>query len=460
MTIWSPEVEKQTGPRYLAIVRALSNDIDRGVLNVGDRLPTHRELGDRLGVAVGTITRAYAEAERLGLVRGEIGRGTFVASLGRGSNLLRKDAPPARYVDLAMNEPLSAADPDLAVALRAMSKRQDLQDLLRYHPPEGIPRHRATGAKWIGRCGVETKAEDVVVCSGAQHALVVTLSALASPGDWIFVEDLTYPGIQAVAKLLQLRLHGIAMDENGLIPEAFETACRQRRAKALYCVPTLQNPTVTTLPDRRRRAIARIAREHGVAIVEDDVMRPLVPDPPIALTSLMPENSYFVTTLSKAISGGLRVAYVACPPGTASRLGESIWATLYMVPPLMAEIAAAWIEDRTAERAVQWKRDGIRKRVAIAREVLEGMRLHTNANSYHAWLELPESWTSAQFAAETRRRGVAVTPSEAFRAGSGGSPRAVRLCLGAVDDERTLRAALNVVADVARKKPEPGRALV
>ena len=87
MTIWSPNLETQAGPRYLAIVRALSDDIDRGVLHAGDRLPTHRELGDRLGVAVGTITRAYAEAERLGLVRGEIGRGTFVTSLGRPSHV-------------------------------------------------------------------------------------------------------------------------------------------------------------------------------------------------------------------------------------------------------------------------------------------------------------------------------------------------------------------------------------
>ena len=94
MTIWTPNLEAHARPRYLALVRALSDDIDRGVLRPGDRLPTHRELGDTLGLAVGTITRAYAEAERLGLVRGEIGRGTFVTSIGSSGNPLKKAAAP------------------------------------------------------------------------------------------------------------------------------------------------------------------------------------------------------------------------------------------------------------------------------------------------------------------------------------------------------------------------------
>ena len=460
MTIWSPSLETQAGPRYLAIVRALSDDIDRGRLRPGDRLPTHRDLGDRLGVAVGTITRAYAEAERLGLVRGEIGRGTFVTSVGRPSYALKKGASAARLIELGMNEPLSAADPDIATSLRALAKRNDLQDLLRYQPPEGMPRHRGIGARWLARCGVDVAPDQVVLCSGAQHALVASLSAVASSGDWVFTEEMTYPGIKAAAKLLHLRLHGIAMDDEGLTPEAFESACKQRSAKALYCVPTLQNPTVTTMSSKRRKAIVKIAKQYDIAIVEDDVMRPLVEDAPPTLASLAPDRTFFITTLSKAISGGLRVAFVACPQGTAPNVGEGVWATQYMVPPLMAEIAATWIEDNTAERAMQWKREAIKERLDVAGEVLSGLTFHSHPSSYHIWVELPEGWTSASFSAEARRRGVVVTPAEAFQISGGEPPRCVRVCLGAVDDVHTLRAGLEVLAEISTSSPDPARAIV
>src|SRR6185295_19408338 len=77
MTIWAPDLRTRRGPRYLAIAEALRDDASAGRLPAGTRLPTHRELADQLGVTVGTVTRAYAEAARRGLVSGEVGRGTF-----------------------------------------------------------------------------------------------------------------------------------------------------------------------------------------------------------------------------------------------------------------------------------------------------------------------------------------------------------------------------------------------
>ncbi|HZF36691.1 MAG TPA: winged helix-turn-helix domain-containing protein, partial [Candidatus Angelobacter sp.] len=78
MTIWQPDLNSVSGPRYLAIVDALAFDLDNGKLRAGDRLPTHRDLAYRLGVTVGTVTRAYSEAERRGLIKGEVGRGTYI----------------------------------------------------------------------------------------------------------------------------------------------------------------------------------------------------------------------------------------------------------------------------------------------------------------------------------------------------------------------------------------------
>src|SRR5262245_44750499 len=97
MTIWTPDVSAHRGPRYIAIADALAADIRSSRLSPGDRLPTHRELAYQLGVTVGTITRAYSEAERRGLIGGEVGRGTFV----RSDLTLRRPTPDVSVVPVA-----------------------------------------------------------------------------------------------------------------------------------------------------------------------------------------------------------------------------------------------------------------------------------------------------------------------------------------------------------------------
>src|SRR6185295_7435370 len=102
------------------------------------------------------------------------------------------------------------------------------------------------------------------------------------------------------AALLHLRLQGVAFDEHGLRPDAFEAACRGG-AKALYCVPTLHNPTAAVMPEARRREVAAIARAHGVMVVEDDVHGRLHEDPPPPIASFAPEMSVYLTGTAKSV---------------------------------------------------------------------------------------------------------------------------------------------------------------
>src|SRR5215475_14921552 len=100
MTIWQPDLASVAGPRYLAIVDALADDLDHGRLRAGDRLPTHRDLAYRLGVTVGTVTRAYAEAERRGLIKGEVGRGTYIRGGMPGTSYLPEPRGDDGLIDL------------------------------------------------------------------------------------------------------------------------------------------------------------------------------------------------------------------------------------------------------------------------------------------------------------------------------------------------------------------------
>jgi DNA-binding transcriptional MocR family regulator len=458
--MWAPTIGPN-GPRYAAIVEALANDIDAGRLAAGDQLPTHRELADKLGVSVGTVTRAYAAAERRGLIRGEIGRGTFVtggATEAFGAVDFDKATPG--IVDLSVTRPLEHLDPDLTSTLRELARQPELSEYLRYQPNAGMWRHRVAGANWVSRFGVEASTDRVLVCAGTQHALNVVASTILGPGDTLFVEELTYPGFRVLANLLQLKLTPLPMDADGLLPDAFESACRQRRGKALFTVPTIHNPATMTIPEDRRREIASIANRYGVAIIEDAIHHLLASNPPAPISVYAPEKSYFIGALSKVVTGGLRVAYLVTPPGQGELLTQSVWATNWMTAPICGEIARMWIEDGTADRTVHEKRIEANRRVRMARNILAGYDLRTDDHGHHAWLELPETWDSAaRFAAETRRRGVAVTPADVFAVG-GNVPSAVRLSLSAPSNFESLSSGLITVAQTLRSEPGLGPAIV
>ncbi|HSD29691.1 MAG TPA: PLP-dependent aminotransferase family protein, partial [Vicinamibacteria bacterium] len=242
MTIWTPSLEGKKGPRYLAIVEGLVEDLAARRLHEGSRLPTHRDLAERLGVTVGTVSRAYAEAARRGLVSGEVGRGTFVRGTSEGDGSGEAEG----VVDLGQNHPPAATTvPQRTALLEALARltvRRDVGRLLDYPAAGGNAADREAGASWIARAGVEASPADVLVCTGSQHGLTVVLATLLEPGDVLLTESLTYAGVKAVAGLLHLRLKGLAIDEHGLRPDALEQACREGGAKALYLIPTLHNP--------------------------------------------------------------------------------------------------------------------------------------------------------------------------------------------------------------------------
>jgi DNA-binding transcriptional MocR family regulator len=454
MTIWIPEPGADDGPRYLAIVSAIERDVAAGRLRLGDRLPTHRELAAAMRIAIGTATRAYAEAERRGLIHGEVGRGTFVGTGQRDPVLLTvAEGGSADLIELGLNVPLYDADPDLAAVLRGLARRRDVATLLRYQPHAGTARHRAAGAAWATRFGLRPTPDQVVVCAGAQHATTVALATLARPGDRILAEALTSPALMALTGLLHLRLEGIAMDAEGLLPDALEDALRHDTAKVLCCMPTLQNPTAGILSEPRRREIAAIARAHDIAIIEDDVHRLLVPGAPPPIARFAPERSYYIAGTSKSVAGGLRTAFLVAPPGMAGRLAQAAWATIWMATPLTAEIAATWIEDGTADRAAERKRREAAARQRIAAKILGHLRYRAQPCAYHVWLELPEPWRGEAFAREARRRGVVVTPAEAFALGQGPVAGAVRVSLSAARDREQLASALEILAEILGHPP-------
>jgi DNA-binding transcriptional MocR family regulator len=462
MTIWSPDLSNRGGPLAQAIVEALDDDIKAGQLKPGTRLPTHRELADKIGVAIGTVTRAYLLAQRQGLISGEIGRGTFVRAGGDSADAFNAENDETAPIDLSKNRVIrDPHDPVISEMLSALSKSSGLNTLFDYYQPaEGSLRHRAVAARWLSRPDFDVRPEQILVCSGAQHAMFVALSTLTEPGDTVLTEHVSYPGIKALANLLHLQLQGLPVDEHGLQPDALAEACRARSAKVLYCIPTIQNPTATVMPEDRRREIARIAREHEVAVIEDDVYGFLDVDAPPPIAAFAPDHCYYINSTSKSIAPGLRIGYMVAPVHAVNRVAAAISSSTWEAAPLMAEMVTRWIEDKTLERVINWKRCETEIRQSLARRLLGDFPHRSHPMSCHLWLQLPEPWRGGDFSERAAARGVIVIPAESFVTGRGAAPHAVRICLLSTESRHQLERGLIVLHEILHSAPEPALTLV
>ncbi|MCB9759666.1 MAG: PLP-dependent aminotransferase family protein [Alphaproteobacteria bacterium] len=447
-------------PKYVAIAEGLAADIRAGRLPPGGRLPTQRALADEVGVTVGTVTRAYALLRQQGLIVGEVGRGTFVRPVHRGG--ASSDIPsPTDHValDLSVNTPtLTPLHGSLRAALEALPAAASLDALLQYPGEATMTGHRRLLARWIQHAaGLETSAEQVVLTLGAQHAMLVALSTLAEPGQRIACPELVFPGLKALARYLRLRLHPVALDEQGLSIDSLEEAVRAG-ARVLYCTPTLQNPTGLTWTARRRAEVVALARERDLTVIEDDTYGFLCDPPPRALCADLPEQGVHLSSLSKVLAPGLRVGAIRAPARAVEALRATVMTTTLTPSTVTLNLAAGLLAPGPLARTLALRRAEQAERSALARAAL-GPWIPSNADprSPHLWLPLPEPWRAAELCAHAAERGVRVASPEPFTVGQRAAPQAVRISLCAAPTVQALADALDLLRGLLRNPPGPSR---
>ncbi len=454
MAIWLPDLTGREGPKYLQIVEAMADAIATGQLAPGTQLPPHRELAYQLGVSANTTSRAYTEAIRRALLRGEVGRGTFVRSVeepdsGETVNTLhRAQSGP---IDLSRNLPFPGfAEPHIRRVLGEISNGPQVQSLLDYHADADLMPHSDAGKTWLESCGVPTVPGETIATIGAQHGLLCILTSVLGSGDLLLTEPLTYMPVHSMAKRLGIHTMQVETDLAGIIPDSFEAHCRASRPKAIYLTPTLQAPTTVTLSDNRRQAIAEIATRHDVIVIEDDVFGPLKPDRPAALAARAPEQTIYVSSLSKAVAPGLRVGFLGVPERLAPGLRRAVNLSVWMAPPLTLEVAARLIRDGATRTLVVSQRALAAQRQTLAREILDGVDYIADPNGLHAWLPLPEGIRADVVRAQCAQHGVLVTEARSFSVRPGDAPEAIRICLSHEPSEDRLIDGLNRIAALLR----------
>ena len=430
----------------MAIADAIAADLATGRLKVGDRLPPQRQLAWQLGVTLGTITRAYQEAERRGLLAGEVGRGSYLRSPEPDIPIIVDAASDPTMLDMQVSSPprvIGKAEFD--AGLKELASAGNWQSLFDYPATAGRDSQRAACAKWLRPAGVTVAPERVVLAAGAQAALVTCFSTLARTGDSVLIEPLSYPTVQPILRHLGLQARPIDADAHGIVPESLEQWARNGEAKLLYLVPTLHNPTTVTLSFERRQAIAEIARRHGLIIIEDDVFRLLADDPPPTLQSLAAERVYYISSLSKTVAPGLRIGMLVTPEGATDAMVRQQRITGGRAAGMMAELARIWIDNGVADRTLaQIKRElAIRREITL--EVIGRRNLACSPGAMFAWLSLPARWVPTEFAAMAQSQGVKVTPGPAFAVDRTAPHQAVRLCIGSPPSTERLRQGLSII---------------
>ena len=426
------------------ILAAMEREIREGRWKPGMKLPPQRQMALSLKVSLGAVTAAYAHAEARGLVRGEVGRGTFV----RGSADL---ASPSGPFDLAHNiAPTHIAGPRLSQALLRLARQDTLADCAAYPEPAGAPGQRRAVAAWIARTtllpdSVQDLAVRLICVNGAQQGCAVALAAILRPGERLIVESPTFTGVRVLAAHMGYPLTGLALDAEGASPDSLEAAA-STGARVAYLQP-LHNPTGRVMGLARRQALVEVARRRDLYLVEDDLYGAYASEltlPPLA--ALAPERVFYVGGLSKSLAPGLRFGY--CLPPNEDRFRQGVLTALRAIafgpPGISGRIAQDWLESGTADEILAEHLASFTQRTELALKWL-GARVERPRHRAATQVWAPMSQMDAErVAAQAGRLGVMITPPSPSQTGERTS--GLRLCLGGAASLSALEEALRRTA--------------
>jgi len=455
--------------KFEEIVAHFITLVQQGGLEPGEKLPTHRQLAYEFNCSIGTATRAYAELERRGYCYGRIGQGTFVygtpgdeKAVGRGAFFPEESWSEGIHgvTDLSKNSFFHTETEDrLRDAAQRLLKRNEPETYFSYSDSRGRPHDREVAASWLSSLIRYVETDNIILTQGAQSGLYLAMATLAKPGEVIATEAFGYPGIRAAAYEQDLRIAPVAMDGDGLIPEAFADICRRGTVRMLITVPTNHNPTGVTQPQSRREEIIHIARRHGVIIVEDSAYAPLHSHRIPAYYDLAPEMTLYLATFSKVMSPALRFGYMIAPENLMPRLATKMTTINWMTSPIIRDMTNFLIQSGQVAAQARLLIEDCSRREQSAREILGPWLASppTAAGSplAHLWLRLPEGQEMSGFVAAARRENIIVVAGDTFAMSKSVHAHHIRICLMAEPQEGRLLRALERLATLLSQKNPP-----
>lgn len=435
-----PALSEGDQPLHERLANAVEAAIAEGRYRPGEKLPTHRQLAQQFSVSIGSVTRAIDALSARGVVRGEIGRGTFVLEQARAQD-------DGSVIDLTINAPPPVITAQRMAEASALANRHALALAHGgYVDLSGTERQRGVVARWLSATRTQIGANDIMLCNGAQQGLHLAFATLRDISATIVTESATFPGALAAAANLDMAMAPVAHDGEGMLPAALDEALTTTGARIIYTTPVCQNPLGFETGPGRRREIAHVARAHDAMIVEDDIYGLYAAKGNLTYRELLPDRVIYVTSLSKSLTPLVRLGVVAPPPALMAAMRKRLRAESWGLPPYVAELAAAMLELGMGEEAAVALREEGFARLEMTRRVLGIGAVPMPGGAPHLWLPM-EPLKAEQFARRASEAGVRITPPSAAQVGPAPLP-GVRLCIMAPPVRAVLERGLGVLAGI------------
>lgn len=451
-------LEKYQGPKYKRLYHALETAVRSGNMEPGRKLPPVRELAWQLGITPGTVARAYQMGTDEGLLEATVGRGTFVKSPSRPLPEVPPNFVAMPYADGYLNM-RNGHTVDLGQnAIITQIGQEVLNDqqinFAQYVRDEALTGCRARASDWLKHNGIVGDPSDLVITNGAHSAVMVALNAILNGREpTLATTKLTYPGFRQTAHICRARLIGIESDEEGILPDALELACRSDRIQVLLISSNVHNPTCVSTSLERRHAIAELARRYDFQIIEDDVYGTLIAEKPIGFDQLCPERTWHATSLSKCFAAGLRIGFLQCPQGLGRQGLRVMQGMSLSISQLLTKMVERVFESGAVEKFGKKIAEENIKRVSHARKTLSKWDVQSRDGVNYIWVSIPQGWSGSTLMSACEAQKLLVAVADKFTLPEMSAPNAVRLTLSTAGTLDDLSAGLQKIDDIFSNPP-------
>ena len=439
---WKPTIDRTAKSYYHYLANQLEQDIVSGALLPGTKLPPQRELADYLDLNVSTVTKAFKLCEQKGLLSAKIGSGTFVSFDALSNSYLLPDRKPQNIIEMGATIPEPNSYDPLVRLLRTMVNEADFIKWFGYSRPNDELWQKEAAMKLMQKGGYHPTTGSILFSNGGQNAITAALSGLCQRGDRIGADPHTYPGLKTSAGMLGIQLVAIKQRDNEMDEDALLNACKNDNVKGIYLIPDYQNPTTHRMSLERRKALADVARENNIFIIEDATYHLMSRTTMPAIANFAPEQTIYISSLSKSIGPGLRFAYVSVPEQYKKQLSNALYNMNISVSPLMAELAARVILTNLIDSIIESHRKNTIERNRLVNQYLSEFECLGDDTCIFRWLRLPPNITGTEFEALALKEGVQIYAAERFSVGNSLPENAVRLSIGTPDTSEELEKGL------------------
>ncbi|MCY9465406.1 PLP-dependent aminotransferase family protein [Bacillus velezensis] len=404
----APEEKKMKKlPKYIQIIQFIKEKIGNGEWPIGSKIPSQRTLAKHFEVNRSTVITALEELMADGLIEGRMGKGTVVTN--NTWTLLAKNSAPDwdQYVTSGIQHPSqkivqeinkSESNSDLiqlskgelsheifplAAMKKMMGKVSQNIEAFGYEEPKGYLPLREALSGYLRTIGIQASSSSILIVSGALQALQLISMGLLQRGSTVYLDQPSYLYSLHVFQSAGMKLTGVPMDNDGLLPEHIHMARGERGRAILYTNPCFHNPTGILMSKKRREEILAASENAQLPIIEDDIYRELwideIPPDPI---KTIDKNGHvlYIGSLSKTLSPGLRIGWIVGPEPVIERLSDIKMQTDYGSSSLSQRVAAEWFTSGEYQQHLEQVRSQLKVRRQLVMSLLE-----TNLKNVAAW---------------------------------------------------------------------------